>query len=126
VVIFINNSVYIIIFRIIIFILAPITYPIAWLLEAALGNKHGVIYRHAELRELVNIHGEDQSGPLSKDEVELLRAVLDLRTKTVIDIMTNLDDVFMLSSDTVLDKITMELILYHGHSRVPVFSDYNE
>lgn len=112
--------------RILLWIFAPVTYPVAWLLDFVLGHKNGVIYRHAELRELVSLHGEDQHGPLTKDEVSVLKAVLDLRYKTVTDIMTQLQDVFMLSIDGVLDRPTMESILSAGHSRVPVFSGSRE
>jgi metal transporter CNNM len=47
-----------------------------------LGQDHGVVYRKAELKELVDIHG--QFGKLVDDEVHIVKAVLDLREKTVI------------------------------------------
>lgn len=56
------------------------------------------------------LHGEDQSGPLSKDEVSILRAVLDLRTKTVKDVMTGLEDTFMLTLGQKLDVKTCEMV----------------
>jgi metal transporter CNNM len=108
-----------------IWIFAPIAYPIAWLLDWILGHKQGMIYRHAELRELVTLHGEDQSGPLTKDEVSVLKAVLDLRHKTVSDIMTKLDDVFMLPSTGVLNRTTLKSILRAGHSRIPIYAPKN-
>jgi metal transporter CNNM len=91
------------------------------LLDWLLGHKEGNIYRHAGLKELVALHGEDQSGPLSKDEVSILRAVLDLRTKTVRDVMTSLDDVFMFSVSQKLDMKTCEQIIRAGHSRIPIY-----
>ncbi|KAJ3334702.1 hypothetical protein HDU91_002588, partial [Kappamyces sp. JEL0680] len=97
------------------------SYPIAKLLDYLLGHKEGSIYRHAGLKELVALHGEDQAGPLSKDEVSILRAVLDLRSKTVKDVMTPLDDVFMFSVSQKLDKKVIQQILRAGHSRIPIF-----
>ncbi len=87
-----------------------------------LGHKHGHIYRHAGLKELVALHGEDQSGPLSKDEVSILRAVLDLRTKTVRDVMTHLSDVFMFSVSQKLDRVAIQkvdifIVLMKGYER---------
>jgi metal transporter CNNM len=99
--------------RILIAGLWVISYPIARLLDYLLGHKAGVIYRHAGLKELVALHGEDQSGPLSKDEVSILRAVLDLRTKTVKDVMTAIDDVFMFSLSEKLDRQTIQKVLYY-------------
>ena len=98
-----------------------IAWPIASLLDYFLGHKPGNIYRHAGLKELVAIHGEDNQGPLSKDEVSVLRAVLDLRTKTAKDIMTNLENVFMLSIEDSLNRETIVSLLQAGFSRVPVY-----
>ena len=96
--------------RILILGLYLISYPIARLLDFLLGHKAGLIYRHAGLKELVALHGEDQAGPLSKDEVSILRAVLDLRGKTVKDVMTAIDDVFMFSLSEKLDRSTIEKV----------------
>ncbi|KAJ3270388.1 hypothetical protein HDV01_007854 [Terramyces sp. JEL0728] len=104
-----------------IYALYIIAYPIAALLDYILGHKDGTVYLHAGLKELVALHGEDQEGPLSKDEVSILRAVLDLRSKTVEDVMTKIQDVFMLSMNQKLDRTTLQLMVKAGHSRVPVF-----
>lgn len=92
--------------RILIFCLSIVSYPVAKLLDYLLGHKEGMIYPHAGLRELVALHGEDRAGPLSSDEVSILRAVLDLRTKTVKDVMTPLEDVFMFSMSDSLNRET--------------------
>ncbi|KAJ3255729.1 hypothetical protein HK103_006096 [Boothiomyces macroporosus] len=104
-----------------IYALYIIAYPIAALLDYILGHKDGTVYLHAGLKELVALHGEDQEGPLSKDEVSILRAVLDLRSKTVEDVMTRIQDVFMLSMNQKLDRTTLQLMVKAGHSRVPVY-----
>jgi metal transporter CNNM len=107
--------------RILIWIMWILSYPIATLLDWVLGHKGGVVYRHAGLKELVSLHGEDQSGPLSADEVTILRAVLDLRSKTVKDVMTPLEDVYMLEISQKLDRQTAASLVRAGHSRVPVY-----
>ena len=84
-----------------------IAYPIARLLDWILGSKHGITYRRAELKELVAMHGEDQAGPLNQDEVSILRAVLELRDKSVKNVMTTLEHVYMLPLEAKLDKDTM-------------------
>ncbi|KAH6568416.1 hypothetical protein BASA83_003820 [Batrachochytrium salamandrivorans] len=111
--------------RILIFIAWIVAYPISQLLDAVLGHRNGVVYRHAELKELVAMHGEDQAGPLTKDEVSVLRAVLDLRDKSVQNVMTKLSDVFMLPLSAKLDLETMQTITQAGHSRVPVYDTDN-
>ena len=112
--------------RILIILLYVVSKPIAMLLDWLLGSHQGVIYRHAELKELVSLHGEDQAGPLTKDEVSIVKAVLDLRHKTVQNIMTSLDNVFMLPVTAQMDSDTMGEILNAGHSRVPIYSKFPE
>ena len=80
------------------------------MLDWLLGHQEGNIYRHAGLKELVALHGEDQEGPLSKDEVSILRAVLDLRSKTVKDVMTPVDDVFMFSIAQKLNRENIQKV----------------
>ena len=109
--------------RILIAIEWVIAYPIAKLLDYILGHRNGLIYRRAELKELVALHGEDQAGPLTRDEVSVLRAVLELRDKTVQNIMTSLQDVFMLPLSSTLDLPTIQAIIQAGHSRVPIHMD---
>ena len=62
------------------------------------------------MRELVALHGEESGGSLTKDEVSILRAVLEIRDKTVKDIMTSLENVFMLELDSLLDRQRLEAV----------------
>ncbi|KAJ3141918.1 hypothetical protein HK100_005572 [Physocladia obscura] len=112
--------------RILIWILFIIAFPIAKLLDYILGHKDGVIYRRAELKELIAMHDEDHHGPLTHEEVSILRSVLELRGKTAENVMTKLDDVLMLSLDAKLDESTMAMLLEAGHSRVPVYNQFRE
>ncbi|TPX53471.1 hypothetical protein SeMB42_g00750 [Synchytrium endobioticum] len=108
--------------RTLIVIMWIVAYPIARLLDWILGSKHGITYRRAELKELVAMHGEDQSGPLNADEVSILRAVLELRDKSVHNVMTTLEHVYMLPLEANLDKDTLKSLMQAGHSRIPVYN----
>ncbi|KAJ3100150.1 hypothetical protein HDU96_010434 [Phlyctochytrium bullatum] len=112
--------------RILIYSLYIIAYPIALLLDYVLGHKGAIVYRRAQLKEFVAMHGEDHHGPLTVEEVTILRAVLELRDKTVVNIMTHLEDVMMLPLSAKLDRPTMHQLLQAGHSRVPVFNQYRD
>ena len=84
---------------------------------------------------MVALHGEDQAGTLTKDEVSIVRAVLELRDKTVSQVMTKIEDVFMLPLSAKLDLSTIEMvcidnrniliekIMEKGHSRVPIYHE---
>ncbi|KAJ3152141.1 hypothetical protein HK101_001835 [Irineochytrium annulatum] len=108
--------------RILIWLLYVIAFPIAKLLDYILGHKGAIVYRRAQLKEFVALHGEDFEGPLTREEVSILRAVLELRDKTVATIMTSITDVVMLPLEARLDRATINFLLQAGHSRVPVYN----
>ncbi|RDL36976.1 CBS-domain-containing protein [Venustampulla echinocandica] len=110
-------------------ILAPIGWPAARMLDWALGEDHGSIYKKSGLKTLVTLHktlGTVPTERLNQDEVTIISAVLDLKDKAVGDIMTPMEDVFTMSADTVLDEVTMDAILSAGYSRIPIYEPGNE
>ena len=105
------------------YIMSPIAWPTAKLLDYLLGEDHGTVYKKAGLKTLVTLHmslGKAPHERLNEDEVTIITAVLDLKAKSVASIMTPLDDVFIMSSDTVLDEETVATILAAGYSRIPI------
>jgi len=58
--------------------------------------------------------------------VTIITAVLDLKAKAVGNIMTPMNDVFTMSSDTVLDEKMMDNILSAGYSRIPIHTPEND
>ncbi|OGM50441.1 DUF21 and CBS domain protein (Mam3) [Aspergillus bombycis] len=109
------------------YIMAPVAWPIAKLLDRLLGEDHGTIYKKAGLKTLVTLHKTlgEAGEQLNSDEVTIISAVLDLKDKPVGSIMTPMDDVFTMSADTVLDEDTMDLILSQGYSRIPIHEPDN-
>jgi metal transporter CNNM len=106
-------------------ILAPIAWPTAKLLDFLLGEDHGTTYKKAGLKTLVTLHrtlGTSPDERLNRDEVTIISAVLDLKEKPVGSIMTPMEDVFTLSADTVLDEEMMNTILSEGYSRIPIYA----
>jgi metal transporter CNNM len=109
------------------YIMSPVAWPIAKLLDRLLGEDHGTIYKKAGLKTLVTLHKTlgEASEQLNSDEVTIISAVLDLKAKSVGSIMTPMEDVFTMSADTVLDEHTMDLILSQGYSRIPIHAPDN-
>lgn len=105
------------------YILAPVAWPTAKLLDRLLGEDHGTTYKKAGLKTLVTLHKTLGSAgeQLNSDEVTIISAVLDLKAKSVGSIMTPMDDTFTMSADTVLDVDTMNIILSAGYSRIPIY-----
>jgi metal transporter CNNM len=109
-------------------VLSPIAWPAAKLLDRLLGEDHGTVYKKAGLKTLVTLHktlGTSPGDRLNEDEVTIISAVLDLKEKAIGSIMTPMEDVFTMSSDTVLDDETMNIILTAGYSRIPIFEPQN-
>ncbi|KAL1976209.1 hypothetical protein VTN31DRAFT_2491 [Thermomyces dupontii] len=109
------------------YLMAPIAWPIAKLLDFLLGEDHGTFYKKAGLKTLVTLHKSlgTAGEQLNSDEVTIISAVLDLKEKSVGSIMTPMEDVFTMSTDTVLDEAAMDLILSQGYSRIPIHAPDN-
>ncbi|GKT46465.1 protein MAM3 [Colletotrichum spaethianum] len=103
-------------------LMAPIAWPTAKLLDWALGEDHGTVYKKSGLKTLVTLHKSlgEVGERLNQDEVTIISAVLDLKEKPVENVMTPMDDVFIMAEDTVLDEKTMDRILSEGYSRIPI------
>ena len=112
--------------------------PLSMILDCVFGHNEGTLYRRAELKELVAIHGmqegdsdEDESGHhggktfegqrLTRDEITIIRGALDMSKKTVQDCMTPISRCFMLGSTDKFDLKTMTAVVEAGHSRIPIY-----
>lgn len=95
----------------------PLSYPIAKILDYILGEEIGSVYNRERLKELIRV----QTGDLDKDEVNIISGALELRKKTVGEVMTHIEDAFMLSLDAVLNFETVSEIMKSGFSRIPVY-----
>ncbi|KAI0338101.1 DUF21-domain-containing protein [Trametopsis cervina] len=109
--------------RVLLWTLGLVAWPIAKLIEFVLGPHHGIIYRRAELKELIAMHSSagEHGGDLKKDTVTIIGGALDLQEKVVKQAMTPIEDVFMLSLDAKLDYETLRKVCLTGHSRIPVY-----
>ncbi|KAI0894583.1 DUF21-domain-containing protein [Annulohypoxylon nitens] len=104
------------------YLLAPVAWPTAKLLDWLLGEDHGTVYKKSGLKTLVTLHKSlgEVDERLNQDEVTIISAVLDLKRKPVEEVMTPMEDVFTMSEDTVLDEKTIDQILDAGYSRIPI------
>ncbi|CCD26071.2 Mam3p NDAI_0G02940 [Naumovozyma dairenensis CBS 421] len=103
------------------YVMYPVAYPIATLLDYLLGEDHGTIYKKSGLKTLVTLHRTMGVERLTQDEVTIISAVLDLKEKSVKEIMTPIENVFTMSAATILDDKTVELIFNSGFSRIPIY-----
>ncbi|KAJ7647586.1 DUF21-domain-containing protein [Roridomyces roridus] len=108
-----------------IYAMGIVSWPVSKLLEWVLGPHHGLIYRRAELKELIAMHSNLQhhGGDLKVDTVTIIGATLDLQEKVVREAMTPIENVFMLSIESKLDYELLKQIVASGHSRIPVYEE---
>ncbi len=99
----------------------PLSFPISKLLDKLLGAEIGTVYNKQKLIELLRV--TDANNDLEKEEVDIVTGALVYKDKRVKDIMTKVDDVYMLPLEAVLDFDTVSEIREQGYSRIPVYSN---
>lgn len=97
----------------------PLSYPISCLLDYILGEEKGNVYDRERLMEFIKITGHHTQ--LEADEVAIISGALKLKKIKVDQIMTRIEDVFMLSINCQLDRETISRIIEKGYSRIPVY-----
>ncbi|XP_016316213.1 metal transporter CNNM4 [Sinocyclocheilus anshuiensis] len=97
----------------------PLSFPISKLLDCILGQEIGTVYNREKLVGMLKVTAP--YNDLVKEEMNMIQGALELRTKTVEDIMTPLSNCFMINSDAVLDFNTMSEIMESGYTRIPVY-----
>ncbi|XP_012079460.1 DUF21 domain-containing protein At2g14520 [Jatropha curcas] len=112
--------------QVLVWICFPLAYPISKLLDYLLGEGHDALFRRAELKTLVDFHGNEagKGGELTRDETTIIAGALELTEKTAKDAMTPISETFSVDMNAKLDSALMKLILEEGHSRVPVYHEH--
>ena len=97
----------------------PLSFPISLLLDKILGEEIGQVYNKEKLQELIRMTADHKV--LQNDEANIIAGALQLASKRVEDVMTKMEDVYMLDINTILDFEMMSEILKSGYTRVPVY-----
>ncbi|CAN6302488.1 unnamed protein product [Urochloa humidicola] len=110
--------------RVLLILFFPVAYPISKLLDRLLGKGHFALMRRAELKTLVDMHGNEagKGGELTHDETTIITGALEMTQKIAKDAMTPISETFSLDINAKLDLHTMGMIMTKGHSRVPIYS----
>jgi metal transporter CNNM len=93
------------------------------LLDHVLGHGKAALFRRAELKTLVTLHGNEagKGGELTHDETTIIAGALELSEKKAKDAMTPLCETFVIDINAKLDRKLMQEVIEKGHSRVPVY-----
>ena len=109
--------------KIFIFIFYPICFPIAWVLNKALGEELATIYSKRELVKIVEEHEDADGSDVDADEERIVKGALTFSEKYVQDVMTPRTVVEMFESSVKIDKDFLSAFKKSGYSRTPVYRD---
>ncbi|KAJ0005177.1 hypothetical protein NQD34_011391 [Periophthalmus magnuspinnatus] len=107
--------------RLLMLVFLPIAYPVSKILDIMLRQEISSFYTREKLVAMLRV--TDPYHDLVKEELNIIQGALELRTKTVEDVLTPLSDCYMISSDAVLDFCTMSDIMQSGFTRIPVYEN---
>ena len=109
--------------KIFIFILFPICWPIAWLLDKILGEEIPNVYSKKELIQIIKEHGGSKKSDVDADEERIIEGALSFSEKSAEQIMTPRTVVYALEINARLDEKLINEIKEEGFTRIPVYQN---
>lgn len=106
-----------------------LTKPMSVVLDCLLGQEMGTTHNRTALMDMLQLQiqlgaADETEGKIAK---QITEGALNFRDKLVRDVMTPLQNAYMLSHETRLDYETIRELFERGFSRVPVFGkDQND
>ncbi|GMR50833.1 hypothetical protein PMAYCL1PPCAC_21028 [Pristionchus mayeri] len=97
-----------------------LSWPVSKLLDCLLGEEYEG-YDRKRLMELMKMSMKE--NVLLSDELKIAVGAMELADKVVEQVMTKIDDVFMLPDETILNAKTIAEIVRIGYTRIPVYSE---
>jgi len=108
--------------KLFIFVLYPISKPLSWALDKALGEELGTIWSKKEIEEIIRYHEDNDESEIDADEERILLGTLAFSDKTAEMIATPKSVVYMIPSNSVIDLHLIKTIQSKGFSRIPVYN----
>ncbi|CAM4897569.1 unnamed protein product [Rotaria socialis] len=96
----------------------PISFPLSRLLDFILGEEVGARYTRDQMSALLK---HTSTTDIEDREKIIMTGVLNLKAKKIRDVMTNLEDVFMLEANRIVDDELVLNVYGFGYSRIPVY-----
>lgn len=100
----------------------PIAKPLQQLLDKLFGREATKLHSRRELGMIISEHLGRPGSELDEDEIEIMRGALGLSDKKVRDITTDINDVYWMTPDTVIDAAKIDEIKDENWSRIPILS----
>ena len=107
--------------KILLWLFAPVAYPLAWALERIIGEEEDTIWSKEELAEVIKDHEDSANSELDSDEEKVILGALTYSDKKAGEVMTHKHECFLLSEGTMLTNSVLRNIKEQGYTRVPVY-----
>ncbi len=109
--------------KIFIFILYPICWPIARVLDKVLGEELPTIYSKKELMKIVEEHEDTEESGVQADEERIMKGALTFSDKTVEDVMTPRTVVKALECSEKITEDMLSDLREASFSKFPVYKE---
>jgi len=109
--------------RLFLFVLFPVCYPLAKILDKMLGEEMPTVYSKNELMKIVEEHEASSHSDLDADEERIVIGALSFSGKTVKDILTPRTVVYALEEGELLNKTLLNEIKNGSFTRIPVYKE---
>jgi metal transporter CNNM len=101
------------------FLTFPISFPISAILDKVLGEEVGNILSKNQMKRMFEML--ETENVIKSSERKIIQAALELQEKTAMEVMTPIDEVYMLEINTQLNHAMLREIYSKGFSRIPIF-----
>lgn len=107
--------------RFLIILMFPVTFPLAFILDKALGKELPTIWNKKEIAEIIKSHEDSPDSTLDRDEEKIILGALTFSEKEASQIMTPRTVLYGLEETTEINEMILKEIKDKGFSRIPVY-----
>jgi metal transporter CNNM len=108
--------------RILMIVMLPVTYPIAYLLDKLLGEEMPSLYSKNDLMQIVSDLEESEHSDLDADEERIVHGALQFSHTSVREIMTPKDQVVTYEKNQRINAEFIKIVAESDFSRYPIYS----
>lgn len=114
------------IMKFLIFVMYPVTFPIAYLLDRLLGEEMPTQYSKREIMEIVSELEDVGDGQIDADEERIVHGALQFSHTTVRDVMTPKDKAVVFDEHQRFNDEFITELSKHSYSRYPIYSGHRD
>ena len=112
--------------QVIVWLMYPVSKPVAYVLDRWLGSELPTIYSKKELQKIIEEHEDAPESALDEDEERIIKGALTFSDKSVESVMTPRAVVEFFSETDMIETALLKRVRDSGLSRFPVLNDQQE